>query len=48
MALITLIGTKGDTDVETVYAVSCLLMTVGMFAKILGQVSMVMEKMEES
>ncbi|KRX11050.1 Cyclic nucleotide-binding protein [Pseudocohnilembus persalinus] len=48
LALITLIGTKGDTDVETVYAVSCLLMTVGMFAKILGQVSMVMEKMEES
>ncbi|KRX11043.1 hypothetical protein PPERSA_05152 [Pseudocohnilembus persalinus] len=47
IATIMLIGTQGQTDIETVFAVLCLLVTVGYFAKILGQVSMVMDQMEQ-
>ncbi|KRX11048.1 Cyclic nucleotide-binding protein [Pseudocohnilembus persalinus] len=47
IATIMLIGTQGETDIETVFAVLSLLVTVGYFAKILGQVSMVMDQMEQ-
>ncbi|KRW99509.1 Cyclic nucleotide-binding protein [Pseudocohnilembus persalinus] len=47
IATIMLIGTQGETDVETVFAVLSLLVTVGYFAKILSQVSMVMDQMEQ-
>lgn len=43
-----LVGSKGDTTVETVFCVCVLFCTVGMFAKILSAVAMVMEQMEET
>ncbi|KRX11046.1 hypothetical protein PPERSA_05155 [Pseudocohnilembus persalinus] len=47
IATIMLIGTQGETDAETIFAVLSLLITVGYFAKILGQVSIVMEQIEQ-
>ncbi|KRX00497.1 Cyclic nucleotide-binding protein [Pseudocohnilembus persalinus] len=47
IATIMLIGTKGQTDIETVFTILSLLVTVGYFAKILGQVQMVMDQMEQ-
>lgn len=47
LATIMLVGSKGTTYFETIFCICTLLCTVGMFAKILSMVAMVMEEMEK-
>lgn len=42
-----LIGSKGETDIESIFCIITLICTVGMFATILSSVAMVMEEMEQ-
>lgn len=43
----TLIGTKGDTIIETLFCIFVLINTVGIFATILSRVAMVHDEMEK-
>lgn len=41
-----LVGSKGETSLETLFCILTLICTVGVFATILSSVAMVMEQME--
>ena len=43
-----LIGTKGQTFVETIFCCTTLFITVGMFATIISQISMILEEIARS
>ncbi|KRW99582.1 Cyclic nucleotide-binding protein [Pseudocohnilembus persalinus] len=47
IATIMLIGTKGQTFLETIFCCITLLITVGMFAKILSKIQMILEEMHQ-
>lgn len=42
-----LVGSKGETSLETLFCILTLICTVGVFATILSSVAMVMEQMEQ-
>lgn len=48
IATIMLVGSKGNSFLETIFCCLTLLSTVGMFATILSKISMILEEINAS